>query len=155
MNKNQAMLNFLQTCPSIRDNPLFFNFGKVENGAHQANMRSDDVSVHRPYIDGTELKRFTFHLDSFKSIAYNPIVEGLPDENLEDFNEVQDLLDWINEQDELKNYPAFEDCIIDKMRSLSSRPELVGVNTTLNPPTAVYRISIQIDYLDTSKQVWN
>ena len=154
MNKHQAMLEFLQTCPKIRDNPLFFNFGKVENGAHQANMRSDDVSLHRPYIDGTELKRYTFNLDSFKSVAYNPIVQGLPDENLEDFEDVQALIDWVTEQEELKNYPAFEDCIIDKMRSLSSKPELVGVDTTLSPPTAVYRISIQIDYLDTSKQVW-
>ena len=154
MNKNQAMLTFLQTCPAIRDNPLFFNFGKVENGAHQANMRSDEVSLHRPYIDGTELKRFTFHLDSFKSVAFNPVIQGLPDENMDDFNDVQSLLDWINEQGELKNYPAFENCIIDKMRSLSSKPELVGVDTTLSPPTAVYRISIQIDYLDISKQVW-
>ena len=154
MNKNQAMLDFLQTCPSIRDNPLFFNFGKVENNAHQANLKSDDISVHKPYIDGTELKRYTFHLDSFKSVAYNPVVNGLPDENMEDFEEVQSILDWINEQEDLKNYPAFEDCIIDKMRSLSTKPELVGVNTTLSPPVAVYRISIQIDYLDTSKQVW-
>lgn len=154
MNKNQAMLNFLQTCPAIRDNPLFFNFGKVENGAHIANVRSDDVSVNRPYIDGTEAKRYTFHLDSFKSIAYNPVVQGLPDENLEDLEEVMTLLDWINEQDEIKNYPAFDNCVIDKMRSLSSRPQLVGVDTTLSPPTAVYRISIQIDYIDTSKQVW-
>lgn len=154
MNKNQAMLTFLQTCPSIRDNPLFLNFGKVENNAHQVNMRSDDVSLHRPYIDGTELKRYTFHLDTFKSVAYNPVVQGLPDENMEDFEEVQALLDWINEQGELKNYPAFTDCIIDKMRSLSTKPELVGVDTTMSPPTAVYRISIQIDYLDTSKQLW-
>ena len=154
MDKNQAMLAFLQTCPAIRDNPLFFNFGKVENGAHQANMNSDDISMHRPYIDGTEQKRYTFHLDSFKSVAYNPVIQGLPDENLEDFNDVQQLLEWVNEQGELKNYPAFEDCIIDKMRSLSTKPELVGVDTTLSPPMAVYRISIQIDYLDTSKQVW-
>ena len=133
---------------------IILNFGKVENGAHQANMRSDDVSLHRPYIDGTELKRYTFHLDSFKSVAYNPVIQGLPDENMEDFAEVQALLDWINEQGELKNYPAFENCIIDKMRSLSSKPVLVGVNTTLSPPTAVYRISIQIYYLDTSKQLW-
>lgn len=154
MNKTQAMLDFLQTCSTIRDNPLFFNFGKVENGAHQANMQSDDVSVHKPYIDGTELKRYTFHLDSFKSVAYNPVVQGLSDENVEDFADVQELLDWINEQGDLKNYPAFEDCIIDKMRSLQSKPQLVGVNTTMSPPTAVYRISIQIDYLDTSKQLW-
>ena len=117
-------------------------------------MRSDDVSLHRPYIDGTELKRYTFNLDSFKSVAYNPVIQGLPDENMEDFAEVQELIDWITEQEELKNYPAFENCIIDKMRSLSSKPALVGVDTTLSPPTAVYRISIQIDYLDTSKQVW-
>jgi hypothetical protein len=93
-------------------------------------------------------------LDSFKSVAYNPVIQGLPDENLEDFNDVQSLLDWVNEQGELKNYPAFENCIIDKMRSLSAKPVLVGVDTTLNPPVAVYRISIQIDYLDTTKQVW-
>lgn len=154
MNKNQAMLEFLQSCPAIRDNPLFFNFGKVENNAHQANMRSDEVSTHRPYIDGTEQKRYTFHLDSFKSVAYNPVIQGLPDENMEDYEEVQALIDWINQQEENKQYPAFENCIIDKMRSLSSKPELVGVDTTLSPPMAVYRISIQIDYLDTSKQVW-
>jgi hypothetical protein len=148
------MLDFLQTCPSIRDNPLFFNFGKVENNAHQANMRSDDVSLHRPYIDGTELKRYTFQLDSFKSVAYNPVIQGLTDENLEDFNEVQSLIDWVNEQDDAHNYPAFKDCVIDKMRSISSKPELVGVNTTMSPPMAVYRITIQIDYLDTSKQMW-
>lgn len=154
MNKHEAMLTFLQTCPSIRQNPLFFNFGTVENGAHQANMRSDDVSMHKPYIDGTELKRYTFQLDSFKSVAYNPIVPGLPDENMEDFADVQSLIDWITEQDEAKNYPAFDNCVIDKMQSLSTKPVLVGVDTTLSPPTAVYRISIQIDYLDTSKQVW-
>ena len=154
MTKHQAMLNFLQTCPRIRANPLFFNFGKVENDAHQANMRSDDVSLHRPYIDGTELKRYTFHLDTFKSVAYNPVISGLPDENMEDFEDVQSLIDWISEQDDLKNYPAFEECVVDKMRSLYTKPELVGVDTTLSPPMAVYRISIQIDYLDTSKQVW-
>lgn len=154
MTKHQVMLEFLQTCPKIRDNPLFFNFGKVESNAHQANMRSDDVSLHKKYIDGTELKRYTFHLDSFKSVAFNPVIQGLPDENMEDFEDVQSLIDWINEQDELNNYPAFENCIVDKMQSLSTKPELVGVDTTLSPPVAVYRISIQIDYLDTSKQVW-
>ena len=154
MNKHETMLEFLQTCPAIKDNPLFFNFGKIEDNAHQANMTDDDVPLNRPYIDGTELKRYTFHIDSFKSVAYNPIVEGLPDENMEDYAEVQALLDWINEQGDLKNYPAFEKCIIDKMRCLSTKPVLVGVNTTLSPPVAVYRVSIQIDYLDTSKQVW-
>lgn len=139
----------------MKDNPLFFNFGNVEDNAHQAIVRSDDTALHKPYIDGSVLKRFTFNIDSFKSVAYNPVVQELPDENLEDFQEVQNVLDWINEQDKLRNYPQFDsDCVIESMETLTTKPDLVGVDTTLNPPMAVYRISIQIDYIDNSNRVW-
>lgn len=155
MDKSQAVLNFLQTCPTIKENPLFFNFGNIQNNAHQAITRSDDVALHRPYIDGSVQKRFTFSVDSFKSVAYNPVVQGLSDENLEDFQDVQAILDWINAQDSLQNYPAFDsECIIEKMRTLTTKPDLVGVDTSVTPPMAVYRISIQIDYIDTTQCVW-
>ena len=156
MDKSQAVLNFLQTCPTIQSNPLFFNFGNVEDNAHQAIARADDVAMNRPYIDGSVSKRFTFAVDSFKSVAYNPVIQGLQDENLEDFQSVQNVLDWINAQDRAHNYPEFgEGYIIEKMETLSEKPDLVGVDTKLNPPMAVYRISIQIDYIDTPHRVWH
>ena len=157
MDKSQAVIAFLQTCEYISSDPLFFNFGNVEDNAHQVSISSDDIALHAPFIDGSVEKRFTFSIDSFKSVAYIPVVQSLTaqDENLEEFQSVQQILDWITEQDRLHNYPEFgEDCIIDEMKVLTTKPELVGVDTSLNPPMAVYRISIQIDYVDNTDKAW-
>ena len=150
------MIDFLKTCPTIQNSALFFNFGSIKDNAHQAIIKADDTSLQKPYIDGSVLKRYTFSVDSFKSVAYNPVVQGRSDENLEDFAEVQKILDWVNEQDELRNYPDFgPKCLIDGMKTLTAKPEVLGVDTSLNPPMAVYRISIQIDYVDGTKAIWN
>lgn len=154
--KYQAIVNFLKTSPTIEANPLFFNFGTVEDGAHQTSTRADDASLNRVYIDGSVLKRYTFLVDSFKSVAYNPVITNLSDENLEDLAEVQSLLDWVNEMGDAGTFPEFGDkCTIESMRTLTSKPELMGVDTTLTPPMAIYRTSIQIDYIDYSKKLWN
>ena len=157
MDKNQLMVEFLQTCPTIKDNPLFFNFGNVEDNAHQLTIISDDVAVQKPYIDGSVLKRYTCSIDSFKSVACIPILPGSnTDENIEDFAEVQGLLDWINEQNDLSNFPKFGDKTeIEEMKTLTAKPQLIGVESSLNPPMAIYRITIQIDYIDNTKRLWN
>ena len=157
MDKSRALLSFLQTCPEISATPLFFNFGNVEDNAHQAIINSDDVALHTPFIDGSVAKRFTFSIDSFKSVAYNPVTQEYlaNDENLTEFEGVQQILDWVTAQEKLNNYPNFgTDCIIDEMKVLTTKPELVGVDTSLNPPMAVYRLSIQIDYIDNTDKAW-
>ena len=87
MDKSRAVLSFLQACPEISATPLFFNFGNVEDNAHQAIINSDDVALHTPFIDGSVAKRFTFSIDSFKSVAYNPVTQEYlaNDENLTEF----------------------------------------------------------------------
>lgn len=156
MDKNQLMVEFLQTCPTIKDNPLFFNFGNVEDNAHQVTINSDDVALQKPYIDGSVKKRYTCSLDSFKSVACIPVVQGQLDENIEDFADVQELLDWVNEQGENFNFPNFgEDFDIEEMKTLTAKPDLIGVESSLNPPMAIYRIIIQIDYIDNTKRLWN
>lgn len=156
MDKNQLMVEFLQTCPTIKDNPLFFNFGNVEDNAHQLTINSDDVALQKPYIDGSVLKRYTCSIDSFKSVACIPVLEVNTDENIEDLAEVQNLLDWINEQGENFNFPNFGESIsVEEMKTLSAKPVLLGVESSLNPPMAIYRITIQIDYIDNTKRLWN
>jgi hypothetical protein len=156
MDKNQLMVEFLQTCPTIKENPLFFNFGKVEDNAHQVTIQSDDIALQKPYIDGSVRKRYTCSIDSFKSVACIPVIAGNTDENIEDFAEVQSLLDWINEQGENFNFPDFGDAIeVDEMKTLSAKPILLGVESSLNPPIAIYRVTIQIDYIDNTKRLWN
>ena len=35
VDKNQAMIDYLLTCPDIKNSPLFFNFGKTKQDNNQ------------------------------------------------------------------------------------------------------------------------
>lgn len=149
------MLDFLNTYNDINSNSLFFNFGNVEEDAHQLNVSADEISLQKEYIDGSKLKRYTMHIDTFKSITAIPVVTTLSAENVEDIQNVQKLLNWINEQGINHNFPDFgEDCIVEDMKVLSEKPYLLGVDDSIQPPMAVYRISVQIDYIDNTTKLW-
>ena len=155
IDKNKVMIKFLRNCPVIDKNPLYFNFGNIEDNSYQVITDSNDTSLSQPYIDGSILKRYTFYIDCFKTIAYNKVIKGYQDENLYDISEVQAILDWVNEQDRNKIYPDFgEDCLIDSMQSTTESPDLHSVEDTTTSPIAVYRISIQIDYIDNTEKLW-
>ena len=158
VDKNQAVIDFLIQCPTIADNPLFFNFLNAKDDNKQIIVQANDVNLDRKYIDGSVMKRYIFTLIDFRSVAYQPIpkVPGYVSENVEELFDVQGIMDWVNEQAELQNYPNFgTDCLIDDMRTTSDNPNLNGVDTQITPALAKYSISIQIDYIDTSKLIWN
>lgn len=158
VDKNQAVIDFLIQCPAIESNPLFFNFLNAHDDNKQIITQANDVALNRVYVDGSALKRYTFTLIDFRSVAYQPIpkVSGYTSENVEELFDVQGIMDWINEQADSQNYPDFgEDCIIDSMRTTSDNPNLNGVDTQVTPALAKYSMSIQIDYIDKTKIVWN
>ena len=76
---------------------------------------------------------------------------------MSEISEVQEIIDWINEQAEAKNYPNFGHyCTIEEMRCDTDRPVLNGVFAdSQGSPVARYSFTIQIDYLDTTKKIWN
>lgn len=157
MDKNQAIIDFMITCPEVQNNPLFFNFihGKEDN--KQIITLANEKILNRTYINGDILKQYTFTLIDFKSVTYNAIVKepGYPDDNVDDMASVQDIIDWVAEQNEIRNYPNFgSDCMIEEMRVLTDNPNLNGVDTNTSPPLAKYSMSIQIDYIDKSKRLW-
>lgn len=157
VDKNQAVIDFLIQCPTIADNPLFFNFLNAGDENKQIITQANDVAINRNYIDGSVMRRFTFTLIDFRSVSYEPIpkVSGYTSENVEELLDVQGILDWVNEQADLQNYPDFgQDCIIDVMQTTSDNPSLNGVDTQVTPALAKYSISIQIDYIDTTKQIF-
>jgi len=158
VDKNQAIIDFLIQCPTIADNPLFFNFLNAKDENKQIVVQANDKILNRRYIDGSVLKRFTFTIIDFRSVAYQPVPKsaGYVSENVEELFDVQGIMDWISEQADLENYPDFgEDCLIDSMMTTSENPNLNGVDTQVTPALAKYSMSIQIDYLDRSKMIWN
>ena len=162
VDKYNETIKFLLGCDAIKNNRVFFNFLDAKEDSKQFVTLANDKALNRTYVDGSVLKRFTFTIIDYRSITYQPIVKvqqsdgEYPNENLEEFLDIQGIIDWITEQSELHNYPDFgESCIIDDMRTTTENPNLNGVDTSVQPALAKYSMSIQIDYLDISKRIWN
>lgn len=157
MDKTESVIEFLLTCPTIQNNKFFFNFLQAKDDNKQFVTTANDKNMNRKYIDGSELKRYTFTIIDYRSVAYQAVVKqpGYPNENMQEYLDVQGIIDWISTQEDIKNYPNFgEHCIIDSMRTLTDSPRLNGVDTSLTPALAKYSVSIQIDYLDMTNRVW-
>lgn len=157
VDKNQAVIDYLITCPAILNSPLYFNFINAKNNTNQFLTSSSDMYTTRRYIDGSANKIYTFSIITFKSatdIAV-PKVGRYENENVSDMATIQHLIDWIKKQEDLKNYPNFgEDCEIDEILTTTDNPKFEGVDNQVSPPLAVYSITIQIRYIDKSKMIW-
>lgn len=154
MDKNEAIIDYLLTCPAIADSQLFFNFAKLSDNSKHIVTNATDVKTNREYIDGSVLKRYTFTILDYRSVSYQPVVhqKGFPNENVTELLDAQGLIDWVSEQNDIGNYPDFgEHCIVDEIRALSNVPALNGVDTQATPNIAKYSIIIQVLYLDKSK----
>ena len=93
----------------------------------------------------------------FRSISYLPIVigTGYSNENVEDMLDVQGIIDWIEEQNDARNFPNFgTDFIIDSIRTGTENPNLNGIDTNSAPALAKYSISVIINYLDNTKALY-
>lgn len=163
--KEQAIIDYLITCDSIRNNPLFFNFINAKDKNKQLMTFANEKSTNQSFVDGSIRKRYTFTIIDFRSVSYNALVTALgtttssqpiPNENVDEFLDVQAIIDWITEQNRARNFPDFGDkCLIEEIRALTDNPNLNGVDTKVKPSLAKYSVSIQIDYIDKTDAIWN
>lgn len=157
IDKNQAVIDFLLQCPDIANSELYFNFINAQDDNKQIITESNEKFSNRTYIDGSVLKQYTFTLIDFKSITDSALVliQNYQNENVVDVSDVQALINWINNQNKLRNFPYFgEDCEIQSIETTSENPNFEGVNTEVTPILAMYSISIRIEYIDNSEKLW-
>lgn len=158
-NHEQAIITYLLNCPSVKNSSLYFNFIDAKDDNKQYVTTSNEKATNKPFIDGSVEKQYTFTIIDYRSIAYRALPKGIAligDENIEEYLDVQGIIDWITEQEELKNYPDFgSDHIIEKIEALTENPNLNGVNTSVTPPLAKYSVAIRVTYTDMSKVTWN
>lgn len=155
--KNQAVVDYIVRCPTIRNSPLYFNFINVEDDTNQFVTQTSERFASRRYIDGSVLKVYSFTIITYRSAADIAVVKSgeYKDENLSDMSDIQALIDWIQEQEDLHNYPDFgENCLIDSIATTTDNPSFEGINDEVSPPLAVYSVTIEVTYLDISKQLW-
>lgn len=157
VDKNKAVIDYLIQCPAIYNSPLYFNFIKAETDTNQFVTDSNDEYTNIRYVDGSVMKQYTFTIVTYKSTADIPVVklDGYPNESMSDLFDVQSLIDWVREQEDIHNYPDFgSDCVVDSIRTTSENPRFDGIDDQVTPNLAIYSVSIEIRYLDNSKKVW-
>ena len=163
VDKNKQMVEFLKTCPYVQDNPLYFNFLTAADKVNQLVTDPNDSVSDRKYVDGSILKHVQFTFVSYLTISDEEIIVDpetgtatLANENIEDVALIQELIDWITEQNELENYPDFgEKCIIQEMSTNTTNPVFEGINTSVSAALAIYSVAIRIEYIDYNKVIWS
>lgn len=164
---NKCILNYIYECPVVAANPMYFGVAEEQDNHNQLVVSRETPSDAIEFIDGTVERTYKANILLYKSVAYHPIVteedaggntkpsSSHPNENIEDLVDGQALIDWIEEQNDNRHFPNFgEYCIIESVRTTTSRPILNGINDTLEPPLAQYSVGLEIKYLDITKQLW-
>lgn len=134
--KNNAVWEWVKTYTDF--DKLFYNFCRAEDGNKNFIPNPTDINI-REYIDGSKLKYYDFAITSFSRFSDIPD----SDENLLDFNQMNDFIEWIDTQDKNKNYPKFSsNCNIIKIKSLNNNPSVSSDNKDL----AKYMVQCRIEY---------
>lgn len=157
VDKNQAVIDYIVKCPTIKNSPLYFNFINAQDDTNQIVTQTQERYASKRFVDGSVMKVYSFTIILYKSTADIAVVklEGYPNENISDMSDIQALIDWIREQNNVHNYPDFgEDCIIDEISTTTENPSFDGIDDQVSPPLAIYSVTIEIQYLDVSEKLW-
>lgn len=98
--------------------------------------------VRKKYITGKVQKEYGFTIIIVKSYS-----SELDDLNLEAMNFAQAFMDWLDEQNDKREYPDLgENCTVEKIENLQNMPNLSGVN--YEEGLARYMIQARIIYTE-------
>ena len=163
--KSKSIIEYLQTCPYLQDTKLFFNFAEATDDIKQLVTVATSSDTNRKYIDGSQDKTYSITLIDYRSVAYQALVnaspqntsdiDDYPNENVEEFVDVQAVMEWIDTQNDAENFPDFGDnCVVEEIKTTTDIPNLNGVDSSIQPTLAKYSITIQVKYLDKTKTLW-
>lgn len=135
MNLNNSIINWLLLCPAIEN--VFFAFSQSDiDGTSVVPISSDEWLTR--YLDGTGEKLYTMSLIQYKDLSNTPNSST----NAETQHSIEGIMDWINEQNKIKNFPDFGSNRIEEITVLENVPELSEIDNN----RAKYIFSVQIKY---------
>ena len=145
MTKHEAIkIYFEPKVEELAGNILSFNFSPESEDSILLITNYSD-KVRKRYVTGDVQKEYGFTIIIVKSYS-----TGCDDLNLEAMNFAQAFMDWMDEQDEKRDYPDFgENCTVEKMECLQNMPNLSGVNQ--DGTMARYMIQARVIYKERKK----
>lgn len=147
MTKHEAVKAYFE--PKVEElagTLLNFNFSPEARDSISLITNYSD-KVRKKYITGNVQKEYGFSI-----IIVKPYSSEQDDLNLEAMNFAQAFMDWMDEQNEKKEYPDLgENCTVERMENLQDMPNLSGVNCEAG--LARYMIQARIIYRERNVNV--
>lgn len=117
MDKNKAVYEWIKQCPVFER--LFFNFGTAKENTSTFIPIPADNTVKQD-IFGNKTKHYDFAVSTFGTID-DITFEGT--ENIAAMNLLQELTEWIKQQNRERNFPDFGDkCFIESISAVQNIP---------------------------------
>lgn len=125
MSKHEAMVEYLKQYPGLRS---FLHFNTITD-------KSGNVAVQTVYgeewekrqLRGHGIKRYDFAL-----VSMVPQDPGTSNANVAQMENAQAFMEWVTEQNRLRNFPQFEGCKVLSIENLQNMPNPAGVNAAGN-----------------------
>lgn len=122
VNKHEIMREYLERYPSLGAYLKFNTIDDVQGERSIATTYGD--AWEKKYMRGHGIKRYDFAM-----IIMQPFDSGTSSINTFEMFDVQQFMEWIDEQNEAKNFPDFgEGTKIISIENLQNMPNLAGVN---------------------------
>lgn len=143
-NLHSAVLEWLKE--KMGTVPLAFNFipaASSEGGPGASGGVVPGVSAPfvKRFLRGG-IKQYIFDLVLFSPAAFDALCA---DENIDNMEQAQEVLRWIEEQNALKNFPDFGDTPVQSVECLSCSPKVKAIGDKAG--TASYTVTVRILYL--------
>ena len=139
-NKHTAIWNWLYENEQIKR--LYFNFSDVQTG--NTVIATSPGRTIKTYADGSKMMAYDFAMIQYLNLN---TVDVNSEENAETMFDAEQLMEWIEEQDRIKNYPVFRNGFVTKVENLQTVPTVAGMDDT----RAKYLFSCRITYLQKNK----
>jgi len=139
VNKDKALLEWAMTNPYLTDTLMFEWL--AENGGSCALSQIPGEAEVVPMIDGSAVKQYDFMFQ-----VMFPLSETTDDTNTDNMFTQRQWQDWIEEQEQVGNYPDFGSrCYGYELRNLASDPQLAQ---TYENGMAKYQFAARLIYME-------
>lgn len=137
-NKHKIVLEWLSTYPDLNQY-LYFNNNREEIDNASINTIISDTWETR-YLRGSGIKNYDLAISMMKYFD-----DGTNENNIEQMFDVQKFMQWIEEQNDKRNFPIFEKGEVISIENLQNEPTFAGVSE--DEILAKYMFQIRIKYL--------
>lgn len=138
MTRHEALFEWIGSYPNIKD-IYTFDFGNAKVDSNLFRLISEEIVMKD--ILGEETVLYKFGIGEYKNYDMdNPFST----ENRENVEAIDQFIEWVKQQDKLRNYPKIENAEIQKIRAVRTGSGIDSVDPIMR--LAQYAFTVIVTY---------